>query len=289
MRISVVTPSYKQPEWLRLCVASVADQKTSGVEIEHIVQDSLSGPEIADAISSFPQVKLVSEKDQGMYDAINRGWGRATGDILCWLNCDEQFLPGALQAVADYFESHPEVDVLFADTVVVDGEGDYLCSRQVLVPQLYHTWICRLMTLSCSTFFRRKLLVENGGLLDPRWKDLGDAELIVRLLRANVNMGVLRQYLSAFADTGDNRNLKPLAQKERRDLTAQAPGWVQPLWMLWTFLHRLRRLANGLYWLRSFSYAIYTKASPAQRVQHGVPHPTFLWKARMKWNIDSLR
>lgn len=283
MRLSVITPSYKQPDWLRLCAASVADQAAPGVEIEHIVQDSLSGPEIAEAASAFPELKLISEKDQGMYDAINRGWQIATGDILCWLNCDEQFLPGALEQVAAYFQSHPEVDVLFADTVVVDGEGAYMCSRQVLVPQLYYTWTCSLLTLSCATFLRSSLVRERGFLLDSRWKDLGDAEWMVRMLRHHVRMGVLRRYLAVFVDTGDNRNLKPLARQERRDLTREAPFWARALPLGWMLLHRLRRLAHGLYSPQPFAYDIYTRSSPGQRVHFQVSQPTFFWKSRMAW------
>ena len=118
--ISVVTPSYRQPEWLRLCAASVADQRGEGLTVEHLVQDSLSGPEIAEALRPYPGAQLFSEKDEGMYDAINRGWERASGDILCWLNCDEQYLPGALNAVAHYFRQHPDTEVLIADALVVD-------------------------------------------------------------------------------------------------------------------------------------------------------------------------
>jgi glycosyltransferase involved in cell wall biosynthesis len=131
---SIVTPSYKQPMWLQLCAASVADQNAPGIAIEHIVQDSLSGPEIAEAVKSFPNLKLISEKDKGMYDAINRGWEKATGDVLCWLNCDEEYLPGVLSKVADYFRAHPETEVLFADAIIVDNDGNYVCSRQVLTP-----------------------------------------------------------------------------------------------------------------------------------------------------------
>ena len=50
-----------------------------------------------------------------MYDAINRGFARASGDIVCWLNSDEQYLEGTLAKVADYFETHPDIDVLFGD------------------------------------------------------------------------------------------------------------------------------------------------------------------------------
>lgn len=281
LTFSIVTPSYKQPQWLRLCVASVADQTGSGFAVEHIVQDSLSGPEIAEAISAFPNVKLVSEKDKGMYDAINRGWEKATGDVLCWLNCDEQYLPGVLKDVADYFRANPEVEVLFADAIIIDNDGNYTCSRPVLKPQLYHTWTDHLQAFSCSTFFRRSLLKDRGFSLDSRWKDLGDAELIVRMLRAGVRMDTLRRPTSVFVDNGENRNLQLMARQEREKLRKEAPSWVQALRPLWILLHRFRRLWNGVYSVKPFSYDIYTQASPRQRVHFEVAKPTFYWAARM--------
>jgi glycosyltransferase involved in cell wall biosynthesis len=282
LTLSIVTPSYKQPAWLRLCAASIADQAAPGLVIEHIVQDSLSGPEVEEALKPFPNVKFFSEKDQGMYDAVRRGWARATGDILCWLNCDEQYLPGALREVAHYFRDHPEVDLLFGDAIVVDGAGGYLCSRQVMVPQLYHTWTCQLHTLSCATFFRRDLLTTRGFALDPRWRDAGDGALIVQMLRAGVRGGVLRRYLSTFGDNGENRGLRPLAIQERAELRSQAPRWIQALRPLWVLLHRLRRLCHGLYHPKPFAYDIFTETSPRQRVHFEVTHPTFYWKARMR-------
>jgi glycosyltransferase involved in cell wall biosynthesis len=281
--ISVVTASYQQPEWLRLCVASVADQAGEGLTVEHIVQDSLSGPEIAEALKPFPKVKLFSEKDAGMYDAINRGWEKSTGDILCWLNCDEQYLPGALDAVAAYFREHPETEVLFADAFVVDTAGNYICSRQVLVPLLYHTWICHVGTLSCATFFRRDLIRERGFMVDTRWKSVGDGDLIKRLLLAKVDMQVLQQYLSVFVDTGDNLSLRPIALDEMARLASEAPGWAQALRRFWVVLHRVRRMVFGLYRPKPFSADIYTLANPAKRIHLDVPNATFHWKGRVDW------
>ena len=283
LTISVITPSYRQLEWLRLCAASVADQSGEGLVVEHIVQDSLSGPEIAEAVQPFPKVKLVSEKDEGMYDAINRGWEKATGDILCWLNCDEQYLPGALAQVAEYFRRHPETEVLFADAFVVNPEGKYLCSRQALVPLLYHSWICHLGTLSCATFFRRDLIKERGFTLDTRWKSVGDADLIVRLLRAGVTMRVLRSYLSVFVDTGENMSLRPVALREMEAIAKEAPTWAQMLRRFWVVLHRVRRMLRGLYRVKPFSADIFTQARPAQRIHLDVTQPTFHWKGRVDW------
>jgi glycosyltransferase involved in cell wall biosynthesis len=281
--ISVITPSFRQPEWLRLCAASVADQEGEGIVVEHIVQDALSGPEIAEALRPFSRAQLFSEKDDGMYDAIRRGWDHARGDILCWLNCDEQYLPGALARVADYFRDHPETEVLVADAIVVDPSGRYVCSRQVLKPLLYHSWICHLGTLSCATFFRRDLVRERGFTLDPRWQSVGDADLLVRLLRARVRIDVLRAYLAVFVDTGENLSLRPLALREMAQLAAEAPRWAQALRRFWVILHRVRRMLAGLYRLQPFSYEIYTPDSSRQRVKFSVTRPTFHWKGRVDW------
>jgi glycosyltransferase involved in cell wall biosynthesis len=283
LTISVVTPSFRQPEWLRLCAASVADQRGEGLTVEHIVQDSLSGPEVAEAIHDFPGAKLFSEKDAGMYDAIQRGWARATGDLLCWLNCDEQYLPGALAAVADYFRAHPETEVLVSDAVVVDTSGEYICSRQVLVPMLYHAWICHLSTMSCATFFRRDLIRERGFVMDTRWESVGDADLLVRLMRARVKINVLRAYLSVYVDTGENKSLQPVGVRECAELAAEAPRWARALRRFWVILHRVRRLLRGMYRVAPFSFALYTRASPARRETVVVTKPTFHWKGRVDW------
>src|SRR5678815_4420793 len=124
-RFSIITPSFRSGEWLKLCIASVADQE--GVTFEHIVQDSVSDDGTLDWLPHDSRVHAFIEKDKGMYDAVNRGFKRARGEILAYVNCDEQYLPGALAAVDSYFSEHPEIDVVFADAVVVNSAGEFFC------------------------------------------------------------------------------------------------------------------------------------------------------------------
>ncbi len=107
MKFSIITPSFRNSDWLKLCIASVADQQ--GVEFEHIVQDSCSDDGTQDWLPHESRVKAFIEKDAGMYDAVNRGYRRATGDILAYLNCDEQYLPGALRAVREFLRRTPRL------------------------------------------------------------------------------------------------------------------------------------------------------------------------------------
>jgi glycosyltransferase involved in cell wall biosynthesis len=188
MTISVITPSLNQSDWLRLCVASVADQGGGG---EHIIQDAGSTDGTLEWLRGDGRVCLFAESDGGMYDAVNRGLQKATGEVAAYLNCDEQYLPGVLPRVSRFFESHPEVDVLFGNVIYVNENGDYLAHRKMQVPRLYHTWVCHLSTLTCAMFFRRRLVTERGVLFDPSYRCNGDAEWMVRLLKAGVKMAVL--------------------------------------------------------------------------------------------------
>jgi hypothetical protein len=278
MVFSIVTPSYSNLSWLKLCIESVADQ---GVEHEHIVQDSCSDDGTAQWLAGESRVAAVVEKDQGMYDAINRGFRRAQGQILAYLNCDEQYLPGALQKVESFFAQHPKVDMLLSDCLVLDGRGGYICYRRAVVPKLMHTLVGNTLSyLTAGAFIRRRVVLERELLFDPSLKAKGDREWTLRLLRAGVRMAVLRQFTSVFTDTGAGLNLTPIAQQEGERIVGASPRWLRAMSPLLVVWHRLRRLAHGAYFCRSHEYSVYTLRSPKMRQVFTAHQPTFLWPGR---------
>jgi glycosyltransferase involved in cell wall biosynthesis len=258
--ISVITPSFRQLNWLRLCVVSVADQES--VEVEHIVQDG--GTEnIAAALADQP-VRLFVEKDAGMYDAINRGLQRARGDICAYLNCDEQYLPGSLQQVETYFSQNKEVDVVFGDAILIDTNGTPISYRRAISPTLSHLRLAHLNTLTCATFFRRRLFAD-GHHFPTHLKIAGDQLWIFRLLNAGTKMGVIQKPLSVFTFTGHNLSRSAEAVQEKF-------GWLpdeeRPLRWLTPFVvarHRLRKFVAGAYRTRHVAIEIYTRESPTHR------------------------
>jgi glycosyltransferase involved in cell wall biosynthesis len=276
-QFSIITPSFRSLQWLKLCVASVADQQ--GVELEHIVQDACSDDGTPDWLRNEPRVKAFIEKDQGMYDAINRGFDRATGDILAWLNCDEQYLPGALQKVRYYFAEHPRTDVVLSDSIVTDEEGNYLCHRCSLVPRKYQTWV-RFPVLSSGLFIRRKVVQEMGIHFDTQWRALGDLFLIREMILRGVRFEVLRQLTSVFADTGDNLCVKPVGVREQKRKWEMTPRWVKLLKYPFIVLYRLRLAARGASFRRPFDYSLYTLGSPSARVTRRAARPTSRWPGR---------
>jgi glycosyltransferase involved in cell wall biosynthesis len=277
MRFSIITPSFRSSQWLRLCIPSVADQQ--GVTLEHIVQDSCSEDGTGDWLPKDARVKAFIEKDQGMYDAVNRGFRRASGEILAYLNCDEQYLPGALQAVDEFFAAHPQVDAVVSDTVVVDSAGEYLCHRYALVPGRRQIWI-RFPVLTCALFVRRRVVHEMGIFFDTQWRDLGDLFWVMAMVNRGVRMAVLRGFTAAFTDTGENMNLKPNALRERAVKQRMAPWWVNLLRYPFILQYRLQLAARGSLAQPPFDYSLYTQASPSQRVTRHVARPTSFWKGR---------
>ncbi len=276
MKISIVTPSHKQLEWLKLCTASVADQQ--GVAFEHIIQDACSGQELTDWVQTHTHTKLFVERDSGMYDAINRGFIKATGDIVAWLNCDEQYLPGALAKVAAFFEQHPKVDVVFGDVILLGENGNLLSYRRAIPPSLLHIQLSHLNTLSCGTFIRRSV-IERGFMLDTEWRTIADAVWVASLIKGKLRMAVLPEPLAAFTITTANLGQSSLAFKEGEKWQRQ----LVPRWALWLkspviFWHRIRKFIHGAYAVRNFSTEVYTHSSPHQRVRISSKRLTFAWK-----------
>lgn len=262
---SIVTPSFNQFEWLKLCAASVADQGEA--IFEHIVQDAGTGSELEQWATGQHGLRFFVEKDAGMYDAVNRGLAKAGGEICGYLNCDEQYLPGTLNRIAAFFESHPETDIVFGDVLVTDRTGAASSYRQAIRPSPNHVRLSHLNTFSCATFFRRHVF-EQGHRLDPKWKSIGDAIWIYGMLKAGLRVAVYPRLLSVFTLTGSNLSTDdPVSEKEKQTWMA-ATGIALPGVRPWHIaLHRARKLFAGAYRKRTFEYEIYTLESPTRRVR----------------------
>jgi glycosyltransferase involved in cell wall biosynthesis len=273
MKISVVTPSLSQSEWLKLCVASVADQAS---DVEHIVQDAGSKDGTLDWLRDDPRVRVFVEKDDGMYDAVNRGLRRAEGEVFCYLNCDEQYLPGAMERVREAFEEDPDLDVLFGDVIIVGPQCEFLAYRKSASP--LESVVCAnpsLPILTCATFFRRRVFEERGFEFDTRWRDLGDADWLLRVVRAGLKMSCLRQYTSVFALTGANMNDGPNAIREKKEMRAMMPRRYRIFRSLIRAGHWWRKLRQGCYRQPPFKFQIYGRDNQDDRQTFSVSKPTF--------------
>jgi len=262
-KFSVVTPSYKQLDWLKLCAASIADQE--GVTFEHIIQDAHTGPDLEAWIRANTPAQLFVEKDGGMYDAINRGLRRARGELCAYLNCDEQYLPGTLRRVADFFDEHPEIDVLFGDAILTGPDLEPLSYRRVILPWKWHTLVRPLGTLTCATFFRRKL-VDDGALFDPAWRIIGDRAWVLSFFQRGYRLAALHEPTSVFALTGANLSNHASVKAEYLRWKQGVPPLVEAAKPIVLARHLLAKWRQGAYSNHEIDSAWYTwKSFPARR------------------------
>lgn len=222
-----------------------------------------------------------------MYDAINRGIMKGEGDIFSWLNCDEQFLPGTLQAVKTFFEEHPEADMLAGDTLVVDAKGEYQCHRKAVVPTTGILRLGRTPVQSCSLFFRAKLVKGPGAILfDPQWRAMGDWAWLRDQNARGARMLRLPRFLATFVDDGGNLGMSPRAVQETRAVYGSLSTWHRATEYIVRGADYARKIMDGYYSQKPFDYAIYdadptspSGVSMVRRSRH-VAKPTWHWKGR---------
>jgi glycosyl transferase family 2 len=190
-RLTIVTPSFNQGEFLEETIKSVLDQEYEN--LEYIVVDGGSTDRSVSIIKKYSDrlAHWVSEPDEGQYHAINKGFARATGEIMAWLNSDDKYLPWTLSVVADIFSAFPEVEWLTSvhplqwnshgQAVAVDFTGalsrhSFLQGNNFPVEgSIGRRWIQQE-----STFWRRSLWERAGGRLDQSLAMAADFELWAR-------------------------------------------------------------------------------------------------------------
>ena len=161
--VSIITPSYNQAKYLEQTITSVLEQ--SYPSIEYIVVDGKSKDNSIDIIKKYAD-KLaywVSEKDKGQADAINKGFSRATGEIIAWLNSDDYYLPGAVQAVVKVFEENPDIVLVYGNMLAVNEHGvtfNTMNYSQLTLKDL----LCFNIIGQPAVFMRRSALQQTSGL-----------------------------------------------------------------------------------------------------------------------------
>ncbi len=233
MKFSIVTPNFNGMPYLPRCIASVRDQTRSGIDVEHIVVDGGSTDGSCGFLAKQPVVlpgyrfEWQSETDQGMYDAINKGWRMAGGEIWSWLNSDEQYLPETLAIVAAALKSRAAIDFVYGNTLLLRPDGSLIAFRKAAPLRLTYLRASHLYVHSSSLFFRRRCIADREIWLNPNWRAAGDHEWMLRLMGQGAKGYRLPRYLSAFFMTGTNLGLTDTGTQELRRLRSRQPGWIR--------------------------------------------------------------
>jgi len=182
MRVSIVTPSYNQARYLETTIRSVLEQDHP--DVEYIIVDGGSKDGSLEIIKKYADrlAWWVSEPDRGQTDALNKGFARATGEVLAWLNSDDTYQPGAIAEAAAYFQDHPEAGLVYGDANFIDEEGrvtGHFPAAQTDLARLQRGYV---HVPQQSSFFRADLW-RRVGPLDPSFYFAMDYDLWVRLAR----------------------------------------------------------------------------------------------------------
>jgi glycosyltransferase involved in cell wall biosynthesis len=162
-RVFVVMPSYNQGRFIRQAIDSVLGQGYQPLSL--LVMDGGSTDGTLDVLRSYAdRLSYVSGKDRGQSDALNRGFARADGDIVCWLNSDDVFLPGTIPAVVEAFRRHPEAQFVYGKGWDIDERGRILRDSGVRPFNLWKLIHHRNFIHQPSCFFRKGLLDKVGAI-----------------------------------------------------------------------------------------------------------------------------
>jgi glycosyltransferase involved in cell wall biosynthesis len=183
--ISIITPSFNRAAMIADAVESVLAQDYPN--FEHIIVDGASNDGTLDVLKKYPHLRLVSEPDRGMYDAINKGLALARGDIVAWLNTDDLYPPGAFAAVADAFAAHPDALAISgaAETFANTADGPHILKTDRAVDDA-DFWRRIIETPVPNGWFFRKSLFEKIGNFNPGYRLVADREFLIRVALAGI-------------------------------------------------------------------------------------------------------
>lgn len=138
MKFSIITVTYNAEATIERTLQSVAQQ--THPDIEHLIIDGASKDKTVEIAQRYPHALVVSEPDEGLYDAMNKGLQRATGDFLCFLNAGDQLhSKDTLAHLSSAVSDGSSIGVLYGDTHIVDNEGHFLRNRRLTPPE-HLTW-----------------------------------------------------------------------------------------------------------------------------------------------------
>jgi len=182
MKISIVTACFNSEKTITDTIKSVESQTYR--DIEHIIIDGLSSDNTMKIVKASPNISTyISEADTGIYDAMNKGVNRATGDVIGTLNSDDFYIDDSvISKVANVFKIQPDIDAIYADLVYVEQDNTnkvvrFWKSHDFCLGMFRNGWVP-----AHPTFFVRKEIYQKYGVFDLNYKIAADFELMYRFL-----------------------------------------------------------------------------------------------------------
>jgi glycosyltransferase involved in cell wall biosynthesis len=228
--ISIVTPSFNQVSFIREALESVKLQSYSNYE--HLVIDGMSTDGTVDLLRSVTadedQAKIfwITERDSGQSEALNKGFLRANGDIIGWLNSDDRYQAGCFEHIVKTFEENPEVDILYGDYRLINESGEAIRIRREIEFSKFVLHYHRVLYIpTTSTFFRRRIFDEKNWLREDL-QYVMDLDFFIRLASKGYRFKHISEILSDFRLQPESKSCKSagrMRQEHQQVIFALAP------------------------------------------------------------------
>ena len=195
--VSIVTPSFNCAEFIEETILSVKNQTYPA--IEHIIIDGGSTDNTLDIIRKYEgtyDMYWVSEPDEGQSDAINKGFRRAKGGILCWLNADDTYLPDAVATAVNFLDEHPDTGMVYGECHIIN-ECSVVTSRCQAKAFSLKEMLCRGNVVPQPAAFWRREVTDAVGELDTSLHYVMDFDFWLKIA-LRFNIVYIPQYLANF-------------------------------------------------------------------------------------------
>lgn len=219
----VVTPTLNAERYLPQTLDSIWSQPSAGVEVDHVIVDGNSTDRTAE-IASRTRSRIVTSDDGGMYEAVNTGMSLVRGDILGYINGDDEIAPAAFARIAEAFDARPDVEWLCGRVEYIDGSGSVLGRmkpvRLSVRSYVGIGWSC----IPQQTVWFRRSFFERVGPFNTAYKNCADYEWYVRALRLRHPL-ILDDVLGRFRLHGAQLSFNPeVMARESRMVQEQNDG-----------------------------------------------------------------
>ena len=264
-RITIVTPSFNQAQYLEQTLLSVLDQGYPN--LEYFVIDGGSTDGSVDLLRKYSSrlTYWVSERDHGQTHAINKGMARATGDIRAYINSDDFYLPGTLHAIAKAAKEYPGCDLFHGDCRIVDEQGNKIGRRRASIKKvpeivdLWGVWWQKRNFVQPEVFWTSRIAEKIGAFRESLYFVM-DYEYWTRMLVAGAAVRSVEDEWACFRITPSQKS--SLAEKS----AAEQLGVVQEyLWNPTVRISRRKRLQLQGEWLYQMKFLPAVSASVAEQ------------------------
>jgi glycosyltransferase len=247
MKISVITACYNSAGTIEGAINSLLSQQLNpGTELEYIIIDGLSTDNSLEIVGRYKEkiAKTISEKDRGIYDALNKGIAAASGDVIGFLHSDDAFYStDSLQAIADAFQTHG-CDAVYGNGVYISNDGSEKVIRNWVSGELSTGRLERGWMPMHPTFFVKRDIYRQYGSFNDTYRISADYDIVLRFLKIHrIKTAYINKYLIKMKIGGASNTFKNLIRKWKEDFSIMQNHGLNPyIALAWKNLSKVKQL-----------------------------------------------